>query len=85
MTSEIFQGINIKGGTNTVTGNTFNSYPPEKPFKPIKYIPKIGSENFVGREDEQALELQKQLLGENHPDTVKSRGDSEDFWGKQGT
>ena len=27
---------------------------PEKPFKPIKYIPKLGSNNFVGRQDELA-------------------------------
>ena len=36
---------------NYIPGNYYES-PPEKPFKPIKYIPKIGSENFVGREDE---------------------------------
>ena len=52
MTNENLQGLNIKGGTNTVTGNTFNFHQSEKPFKPIKYIPKTGNPNFVGRTDE---------------------------------
>ncbi|MDJ0746250.1 MAG: NB-ARC domain-containing protein [Xenococcaceae cyanobacterium MO_167.B27] len=52
MTNENNQGINVKGGNNKIEHNILNFYPPEKPFKPIKYIPKNGSNNFVGRQDD---------------------------------
>ena len=35
-----------------IENQTINNPPPEKTFKPIKYIPKHGSANFVGRQDE---------------------------------
>ncbi|MGB6296904.1 MAG: tetratricopeptide repeat protein [Rivularia sp. (in: cyanobacteria)] len=48
--------INQKGnlgvGVNKGTINNINNPLPEKPVKPIKYIPKVGNKNFVGREDE---------------------------------
>ena len=44
---------NIQGNYNDNRQTIYNPTPKE-PFKPIKYIPKIGSDNFVGREDELA-------------------------------
>ena len=41
-------------GVNKGTINNINNPLPDKPFKPIKYIPKIGNPNFVGRQDELA-------------------------------
>ncbi|MEM7556989.1 MAG: tetratricopeptide repeat protein [Cyanobacteria bacterium P01_A01_bin.84] len=52
MTNENWQGINFKDSNPTIKDNTFNFHPPEKPFEPIKYIPKAGNPNFVGRTDE---------------------------------
>ncbi|MGB3655131.1 MAG: NB-ARC domain-containing protein, partial [Rivularia sp. (in: cyanobacteria)] len=44
---------NIQGNYNDNRQTIYNPTPKE-PFKPIKYIPKIGSDNFVGRQDELA-------------------------------
>ncbi|MDY6902040.1 MAG: NB-ARC domain-containing protein, partial [Cyanobacteriota bacterium] len=48
----INQTGNFGVGVNKGTINNINNPLPEKPFKPIKYIPKVGNKNFVGREDE---------------------------------
>lgn len=61
MTNENWQGINIKGGNNTINNPQINIHP-SKPIEPIKYIPYAGVANFVGRQAElQTLhqELQK--------------------------
>ncbi|MGB3759735.1 MAG: tetratricopeptide repeat protein [Rivularia sp. (in: cyanobacteria)] len=52
MTNENWQGINIKGGTNEIKDNIFNLHQTEKPIEPIKYLPKQGTPNFIGREQE---------------------------------
>ena len=44
---------------NYIENQTINNPPPEKTFKPIKHIPKLGSKNFVGRQDELASIHQK--------------------------
>jgi tetratricopeptide (TPR) repeat protein len=49
---ENFKGINIKSGTNEIKDNTFNFHSPDKPIEPIKYLPKQGTPNFIGREQE---------------------------------
>ena len=72
MINENSQGINVKGGTNTVTGNTFNFHSSEKPFKTIKHIPKIGSENFVGRENELKKIHHELYENENNRVTISS-------------
>ena len=46
-------GVGVNKGTINNETHIHQS-PPEKPFKPIKYIPKLGSANFVGRQDELA-------------------------------
>ncbi|VEP14583.1 NB-ARC domain protein [Hyella patelloides LEGE 07179] len=43
-----------------------NNPPPEKPFKPIKYIPKFGSKNFVGRQDDLITVHQELYEGQNN-------------------
>jgi tetratricopeptide (TPR) repeat protein len=50
MTSENWQGINIKGGETTIWGNTFNFESPKQ--NPPNNILYSGSANFVGREYE---------------------------------
>ena len=55
------RNINIDGGNYNENLRDYYdncriiNYPtPKEPFKPIKYIPKIGSDNFVGRQHELA-------------------------------
>ena len=45
--------------TNVAGTININNPSPKEAFKPIKYIPKIGSKNFVGRQDELASIHQK--------------------------
>ncbi len=52
MTNENWQGINFKDSNPTIKDNTFNFHQTEKPVEPIKYLPKQGTPNFIGREQE---------------------------------
>ena len=49
---------------NYIEGDYYEA-PPEKPFKPIKYIPKIGSKNFVGRQDD-LVKVHEKLYEQNN-------------------
>ena len=52
MTNENWQGINFKDSNPTIKDNTFIFHAPEKPIEPIKYLPKQGTPNFIGRQQE---------------------------------
>ena len=45
--------------TNVAGTININNPSPKEAFKPIKYIPKVGSKHFVGRQDELASVHQK--------------------------
>ena len=74
MNNKSNQGINIKDGNNEIKDNIFNFYPSEEPFNLIKYIPKHGSANFVGRENE-LIKVHEKLYKQNNrvaiPDTAE--------------
>ncbi|MEM7715347.1 MAG: NB-ARC domain-containing protein [Cyanobacteria bacterium P01_A01_bin.68] len=70
--SQNSQGINTQGGKNEIKDNHFYFHPPEKPFKPIKYIPKTGNPNFVGRQDELAKVHKELYQQENNKVAISS-------------
>ena len=58
--------IKAKKLASTINETHIHESPSEKPFKPIKYIPKFGSKNFVGREEE-LVKVHKELYdGQNN-------------------
>ncbi|MDJ0534164.1 MAG: tetratricopeptide repeat protein [Xenococcaceae cyanobacterium MO_207.B15] len=58
--------INTEKLASTITETHIHESPSEKPFKPIKYIPKFGSENFVGRQDELVKVHENLYEGQNN-------------------
>ena len=62
-------GVGVNQGTINATNVAgtinINNHSSEKPFKPIKYIPKLGSANFVGRQDD-LIKVHKKLYEQNN-------------------